>query len=87
MVDDRYVENVERRVEISRDVMKKVAQISKMSIDGKDREEKINLLKKEINESMKPLIHKNKELNWPRGRKSLNVYILNILGKILRVFR
>jgi len=74
-------------VEISRDVMKKVAQISKMGISSKDKEEEINLIRDEINKLIKPLIHKNNELNLPRNGKSLNVYILNILGKILRRLR
>ncbi len=81
MVNDKYVKNMEKQVEILMTVMKKVAQISMMN---KDNEEEINLMRAEINESMKPLIYKNKELNWPRNRKSLNVYTLNILGKILR---
>jgi len=84
MVDDRYVKNTEKQVEISRDVMKKVAQISKTGIGINDNEREINLLRDEINESMKSLIHKNRELNWPRNRKSLNVYVMNILGNILR---
>ncbi len=82
MVNDEYVKNMEKQVEISRTVMKKVAQIS--MIDN-GNEDEINLMRAEINESMKPLIYKNKELNWPRNRKSLNVYALNILGKILRM--
>jgi len=49
------------------------------------QDEALIMLRQQINESMKPLICKNTELNWPRSRKSLNFYMLKILGKILRV--
>lgn len=85
MVDDEYVENVEKRVEISKDVMRKVGKISMAGITINNNEQEINSLRDEINDSMKSLIHKNQELNWPRKRKSLYVYALNIFGKVLRM--
>ncbi|ODS41808.1 MAG: B12-binding domain/radical SAM domain protein [Candidatus Altiarchaeales archaeon IMC4] len=81
LASDADVEIAKKQVCISRDIMRRTEEI--VGMGEKEGHAALKSLKSEIDETMKPLMCKDSELNWPRGRKSLKMYALKCLNKIM----